>query len=215
MLQTLLKTFPLSLVAAVSPVLIIFEIVVLSGKSKSILKTWFYVFGAGIVLLVIGVLELLVFRNLSLRPATPDNFSAYLDFIFAILLVWLLFRRPHKSTNKPKRKLPNSYYAYFALGAGLMMVNVSSLIPYLAMIKLLGETSITTIEKIQVLLLNIALILLPLIIPLLYCSIFSKSANKFLGALSSFTKRYSNIITKILLVVIIIYLIWHGISQLQ
>lgn len=214
MLQAILKTFPLSLVAAVSPVLIIFEVVVLSSKQKSLGKTWFYIAGAGLVLLVIGLLELLVFHNISLKAKTPNNLSAYLDFVFAALLVWLLFK-PHKKQKKPKRKLPNSYVAYFALGFGLMIVNISSLIPYLAMIKLLGETDISSTIKTQVLLLNIMLILLPLIVPLLYCSIFTKSANKFLSALRNFTNKYSGIITKVLIVVITIYLVWHGFNQLQ
>lgn len=214
MLEAIIKTLPFALIAAISPVLILFEIVILnSNKQNTINKTWFYIIGASLVLLGLGFIVLLLFQNLSLENIIPAKFSAYLDFLFAILLIWLLVR-PRKKT-KTKHKMPNTIWAYFAMGVGLMIVNVSSLIPYLALIKLLNEVSvISTIEKVEIMLINIFIILLPLIIPVMYCSIFKKSAQKFLSALRKFTNQYSNAITKLLIIAVTVYLIWHGYATL-
>ncbi len=212
MILLLSQTLPFALLACLSPVLILVEIVILSSKKHAVSNALRYVLGASIVLFLLGALFFSSFNSVASKSAQPNVYFAIADFVFAGLLLLLLFKPA--SRKKKKLKAPKSKWAYYSLGGLMMLTNVSSLIPYAAMVKFLAQHKSMGAEVLAIFVLNTLIVLLPIVLPVLYCLVLPKNATSFLKSLQDFMNKYNHRITQVFLVVISIYLLYHGVTQL-
>jgi hypothetical protein len=133
---------PLALGAAVTPTIIGVQLVTLSGGARPLARSWALAAGCAVVLLAVSALALLV-AGISNALEDPSPAGGVVKLVAAVLLAGLgvraLRRRDsagpaaaHDGDEQPHLRRS------FALGAGLMAANFSSLVLYFPAMHAIG-----------------------------------------------------------------------------
>jgi threonine/homoserine/homoserine lactone efflux protein len=211
----LLRVLPLALGAAVSPTVLTVIVLLLAG-AKSRRDAVAFAIGTLAVSIAIGVAVLFLFnRALQHHHDTTGHRSAIIDIVLGGLLLALAVRElvAAPKTKEPKAQRKLGIGASFALGAVVMVANFSSLVLYLAALKEIVRADVTTASELVVTAAFIAIMLLPVELPLLLTVVAPGSSERILATIGTTVKRHSHAITVVVLVVFGAYLVVKGVVK--
>lgn len=215
MISLLVKVLPLAFGAAISPTVLTVVVLLLAG-AKTRRPAVAFAAGTATLSVAIGAAVLLVFRGALDGPHhVTGHRGAVVDIVLGALLLALAVRA---IARKPKPKEPKPRHlvgtgAAFALGVGIMASNFSSLVLYLAALKVIVRADATTSATVVVTGVFIVIMLLPVELPLLLTVVAPRSSDRLLGGIGETVKRHSRAITIVVLVVFGAYLLVKGITR--
>ena len=215
MQKTLIEILPLALAAAMSPSGLLLVFTILSGKKDPKRGSLAFVLGSMLFLIVLGLLVMLTFNPAVKQANHPEKISAIIDIVLGSLILVvtgrsLLVKKKEKKASGKSRKRP-----YFVIGFFYMVVNTSTLIPFIAASKIIAENSLgpggSVIAFVYLLVITMSLISLPVIMTFL----LPAQSEKILGPLKSFMSRHGARIAQVFFLVIAVYLIARGVVDLR
>lgn len=217
----LLNVLPLALGAAVSPVVLIGIILILTISDRPKLSGIAFYIGAVILLLIVIAAGILVGGGIT-ADRHPSVASAYLDLVFGILLILLGIRRIVKKGNGPdkdrfiqkSKSAISNFIKYMLLGLGIFTINLKTTILVFAASKDIGISSAGLTDKLTVIIILIVITLLVVEIPLLIYFTMPESSEKLLGALNIWVRKNSRYLIAAVLFFFGIYLMVKGIGVL-
>jgi RsiW-degrading membrane proteinase PrsW (M82 family) len=196
-----LKLLPFILGAAVSPILLVTVLYVLSRPTDPIKKSLIYLLGGTIT---ISIISIMVFYTTSIRPNPTPHKDLVPHVIIGILLLFLAYdiykRGPAKAEQKETNK--KGLFRYFGLGVILMLTNFTTIAMIFEIALGLRAANITGLTKNLYLVATILFSILPILIPLLILVLFGKKSTEILEKLSAFMRKDAYIVTSIFFAVL-------------
>lgn len=178
---------PLALGAAVSPTVLAAQLVELSRKTLAIKRAWAVAAGCAAVLAGFSVVALLVARSTG-GSGSPSEAGAIVKLTAAVLLVVLgvrNLRRPPRPP-KPEHTEHHPLRRAFALGAGLMLTNFSSIVLFFPAMHEIGISSAGLDSKLIAFLLLYSITLMPAIGPPIAVTLLGSRSIPLLERLNRF-----------------------------
>jgi hypothetical protein len=211
--KTFLAVLPLALAATISPSGLLFVMMILSGKDKPKLKSLQFVLGAAGFLFVLGLFTFLTFKPAINATAHPSTTSAVIDIVFGVLIIGVIlhsvFGKKKDESTKKKHNIP-----YFLVGFLYMIINVSTLLPYVAALKIISTNKIGVFDDFWMFLAVLAITMLMVAFPVIITYMLPNSSQKILGPTSIFFSKYGKLIANVYFFAIAIYLILKGLNHL-
>lgn len=213
--KTFLEILPLALAATINPSGLLFATMILSGNTSPKRHAIMFLLGASAFLIALGGFLLVTFKPAIEAASQPDRRSGYLDIIFGVLVIifigqGLIFRKKKKPEKKKQHKRP-----FFAMGFGFMIINVSSLIPFIAACKMISYGGLAAVEDIALLATLIIIAMLMISFPVIVTILMPKKSDVVMVPVKSFLSKHGGVIAKSYFILIAFYLVFHGIRQLQ
>ena len=212
--KVFLEILPLALAATFSPSGLLFVTMILSGKQNPKRHAILFLLGAIAFLIVLGIFLLVTFKPAIEAASQPDKRSGYLDIAFGILIIifigqGLIFAKK-KKPEKKQRKSP-----FLILGFGFMIINTSTLIPYIAACKIISDGGLAAAEDLALLAILIAITMLMISFPVIITVLMPKKSDVVMVPVKSFMAKHGSVIAKGYFLLIAAYLIFHGIREIQ
>lgn len=214
MLEVFLLILPFGLAAAVSPVMLTEQTVLLAGKGGSRAGRRF---AAGAILVTLAWISLLVFFGRAISLPQEPKLDATLDLVIGALLVlvslvlWLGRNRRKKEKAEPGHRFGTS--AAFAFGAFSMATNFTSLALVVPGAKAIAAGEIDLPERALLVVLLSAMVATPAWLPVALTAIAPGPAQRGLNAIGDFIENHGRRLTVILLGALGLLLIVRGILR--
>lgn len=210
----LLQIMPYALGAAVSPLLLVTSILILSQPKRP--KQQCFVFSLGALVMITTIALLLFFvMHVRAQASDPTMTADIVHIVAGIALLALAAHSWHKGSaaNKPARVSSHASYAKaFVLGLALMLGNFTTIIMFIpAGVEL--QASGDAVRSAG-LVLMVLFAMLPIWLPLLLVTAMGKRGEKLLGALSSFMAKHGHEVTAGFVGLIGLYVLLRGILGL-
>lgn len=208
---------PLALGAAVSPVVLMTEVLALSSAKDPKLKGWLIVAGCTVVLVAYEVLILAIGSHLAASKHPHPLEDTVVGFGAAALLGWLLIKawRARGKQQGPGLlgKLAGAKSgAFFGIGLLIMATNASTLILVLPAVRLITHAHVSTMDQVLALGILTAFGLLPALGPAVLVTVLGSRGAKLSASLNRFVESHGNQLTMGLESVFFIYFLFKGIS---
>jgi hypothetical protein len=178
---------PLALGAAISPTTLAFQLVTLSRKIAPIPRAWATAGGFAAVLAGFAILALVVAKSTG-GSSSPSAARAIVKLVAAALLIALAVRdlRRPPAPPKPEHAAAHPLRRAFALGAGLMLTNFSSIVLFFPAVHAIGIARVALAGKVLAFVLLYTITLLPAIGPPLAVTLLGARATLVLERLNGF-----------------------------
>jgi hypothetical protein len=200
---------PFAIGAATNPAALAIELLILSGANRAKARTWAYLFGFVVGLLIFTTIAFLLLGRMSdAGSGQPSVASRIISAVIAVALLALGIKTliPKKGPKKPSKfaariaaaKTP----AFFGIGLLAMITDASSMIlllPALHEISLANDVVGVKFLATAVLLL---IMLLPLVLPVLAVTVLRHRADSVLAKVNGFVSRHQSTINGIVIIVI-------------
>lgn len=204
----------LALGAAVSPIPLTVSILLLSQPDRGRPKALAFAAGQVLALAILSVIFAVVLRK-TLGTSHPHaKHSATLDIVLGALLL-VFAARKLLTKPKPKKEKPHkqrSLLAEFAFGAGLMAINVETLVLVVASVKALVGSKIGVGAEALGLLAIVLIVTISATLPPLITFVIPKQSDKALKWLNEQTTKHQRGIAAGFLIFFGVYLVYKGIS---
>jgi hypothetical protein len=191
-----LKIFPFILGAAVSPILLVTALYILSRPTDPIKKSLTYLAGATIT---ISVISGMVFYTTIIRPNPTPHKDLIPHGIIGLLLLLLAFdiyrHGPAKAERNDDKK--KGVLRFFWVGVALMFTNFTTIAMIFEVALGLRANGINGGGKIIYLIVTILFSLVPILAPLLVLVLFGKRSTQILEKLSKFMQKDAYIVTSV------------------
>ena len=217
----LLQLLPLALGAAVSPTLLMVEVLALSTRTAALLRGWLVAAGATLALGAYVALGLLAGAGISGRHRPHHAIDASIDLLAALLLAWLLLhqwiarRRGRTGTSLSERLDDASSKTFFIAGLLLMCTNFSTLILVMPALRLITRSELVLGDRSLAVALLMAIALMPVLLPVGLVSALGKRAQPALDGLNRVVSRWSYQISLALELIFLAYFLVKGIGALS
>jgi hypothetical protein len=178
---------PLALGAAVSPTLLAVQLVTLSRRTAPLARAWTVAAGAAFVLAGFGVAALLLARSAGGahgRSMTDAVVRLMAALVLLVLGARTVLRGPRPA--KPERVGPHPLRQAFAIGAGLMLTNFSTIALFFPAMHAISVAHVSVDDKVLAFLLLYVITLLPVVVPPLAVTLLGPRATPALHALNRF-----------------------------
>lgn len=188
------RIMPFILGAAISPVLLITVLYILSRPQKPVLKALLYLLGATICISIITALVFLTATNVSIKSSKS---SLLPHLIIGALVLFLAFDIFRKGSQKSPHKVAksDSLVKYFLAGFALMLVNFTTIAMIFEVALEIRALSVPIADRNIYFFATILASLVPILLPLLVLAISGKHSKQILAVLSGFMKKYSYLVT--------------------
>ena len=195
-MQEFIKIFPYIFGAAISPVLLVTILYVLSKPVEPIKKALIFLMGSAVT---ISIITYTVFYSTNIRPNPAPNKDLIPHLTIGSLLLLLAFDIYKKgpAKNEHKRNKKSSLLSFFGLGVLLMVTNFTTLAMIFEVALDLRQYGVTGTSKDLYLVTTILFALIPILLPLIILVLAGKNSQKILDRLSVFMKSYAHIVTAI------------------
>lgn len=208
------ESLVLALGAAVSPIPLTVSILLLSQPDRGRPKALAFAAGQVLALSILCVIFAVVLGK-TLGTASPHSkHSSTLDIVLGALLLLLaarkLLTKPKPKKEKPKKQ--RSLFAEFGFGAGLMAVNIETLVLVVASVKELVGSKIGIGEEALGLLAIVLIVTVSATIPPLITFVIPKKSDEALKWLNEQTTKHQRGIAAGFLIFFGIYLVYKGIN---
>lgn len=162
-----IKIFPFIFGAAISPVLLVTVLYILSRPTQPIKKALVYLLAGTITISIISVL---IFYSTQIRPEPAPRNDLIPHMIIGFLLLFLAFDIFKKGLSKKKLKdtKGRGLVGFFGLGVVLMLTNFTTIAMIFEVALDLRQLQIFGLEKLAYLIITVFFSLLPILIPLFY-----------------------------------------------
>jgi Na+/melibiose symporter-like transporter len=213
--EAITTILPYALGAAVSPLLLTVEILILASGTRPRQRAWLYTAGAAVVGAVIVILVAFVFRSLVASGDGPSPFTRGIEAAIGLVLLALAARafipRHRAESHHPGRieemMKSGKSKTFVIIGMIMMGTNLSSiviLIPGIHAMEALRPGIIPGTVALAVLLF---FLMLPALIPVGLVTLLGSRADPLLASLNRFVTKHARAITGILCLVIAAFLL--------
>jgi hypothetical protein len=215
----LARVLPLALGAAVSPTILIVNLVILSSRRHPRARSAAFSAGATAVLVVWAVLSFSVIRPVAHHRATSSPLYGWIDLAFALLLVGLGLRNLSTPPRPPRPRATDPDDAarvgrFVLLGIGMMLTNFTTLVLFLPLVREIVVSDVATTAKIVVAAVSIAVVTVVAWGPLLATVVWRERADRALGALNAAITRHQRTIGALVAIAFGVYLAIKGFREL-
>ncbi len=227
----LARTIPLGFGAAVSPVLLVFVVLLLSSTDRPRARAAAFAAGATAVLVALAVVILRTVHHVTAANKGTGTQGGAVDFALGILLaafavgkiVEYLRRRsssvantpaPGGDADPPAPKRARGGVAAAALeGVALMATNLTTLALYVAALKDVAVSSVATAGRVVTVAVLTAITMIPVLVPCGIAVALPRASDRLLGALNRFVTRNRDLIMAAFFGAFGIYLIVKGLHH--
>ncbi len=201
-----IKVFPFIFGAAISPVLLVTVLFILSRPTQPVKKALVYLLGATIT---ISIITAVIFFSTQIRPAPAPRNDLIPHLIIGFLLLFLaldIFRKgPQKKKQNNDKK--QGLLGFFGLGVVLMVTNFTTIAMIFEVALDLRQLQVVGIQKTLYLLVTVIFSILPIVLPLLILALAGKNSERILDALSGFMQKYAHIVTSVFFAILGAYVL--------
>lgn len=209
--RTFLEILPLAIGAAISPTGLLFVMMILSGKDNSKKSALGFVLGGTLFLTMLGL-----FIFFTAKPAVnstnhPDITSSIIDIILGLLILAIVaksvfFKKKPKTDAQKKKKRP-----YPMMGFLYMVINISTLIPFIAAVKIISMNKLAPWDGIAILLVTIVIAMSMIAFPVVISYAMPTESQKILGPVNGFMAKNGAKISNVYFALMALYLLYHGV----
>lgn len=203
------QMIPFAIGAATNPAALAVELLVLSGRTRPKARTWAYLVGFTVGLLVFtAVAYVLLGRMADAGTGHPSTASRIISGVIAVALLVLAIKTliPPKEPKKPSKfaaRIASARTpAFIGIGLLAMATDASSmvlLLPALHIVSIADDASAVKLTAIAVLLI---ITLLPLLLPILAVTLLGSRADGALAKISAFVSRHQRVINGVIILII-------------
>lgn len=189
------RIVPIALGAAISPVVLIVNILLLSGKTRPIARASAYAIGCAIIIVGFGIAGVTIIAGVATAPRTVAGVIhltvATASLAFAARAA---IRGPHPPPKQkdvaPEHERDKPAWEFVFAGLGAMGVNMTTLVLYLSLDAEIVRAQLSTAEDAIALAIADVIILLPVWAPLLLTVVAPGVAHRVFGPLNDFLTRH-------------------------
>ncbi|MDM7937791.1 MAG: GAP family protein [Cyanobium sp. CZS 48M] len=212
-----LEVLPLALGAAVSPLLLVGQVLTLTSPGSGLRRGWCFALGSALVVALWALLGLATGAALPARIPGPDPVSACLHLVLAIFLVVLgieMLQRPDHQKAATPASVAHPLRASLLLGMGLMAANLTSLVLFLPAIQDLARSGVSPMTRALMAALVSLITLLPSLGPPLALVLAGSAGRRSLVIMSGWCECHQRQINAALCFGFSIYLAISGLLRL-
>lgn len=221
------KTVPVAIGGAISPILVISVVLLLSGTRKPRARALAFAIGNIVALAVIAVAVLLLFHSAGHTGTGSTQAGKLIDLVLGVMLAALgvgkliefIYRKlsgepgaamADADSDHPAGK-KGGVLGSLALGVGLMATNITTVALYLSAMKDVAEAKVDNGVRIAVVAVTIVIIMVPVAVPLLITVVAPGASTRVLAAVRTFITRYRDLIMGIFVTGFGVYLTLKGV----
>lgn len=193
---------PLAFGAAISPILLVAIVFILSGKTKPLSRSFAFLLGASITLGGVTTVFLLLVK----APIGPGDSSSGSDAVStalrgfaALILLGLGVRNLRHRGEPPNKKRAERIQgsktrAFVVIGLVVMLSNVTTLVLYIPALHMISSSNISDTDQAIALILLFTITMLPLLIPLAVTLAAGPKSGPMLANLNQFVTKHNAVI---------------------
>ncbi len=218
MWQTILSILPMAVASAISVTSILLFLAILVSGENQVKNGFAFILGGCIALTAIAFIVVFPFTKADSGSSPDYVLHAIIDFVLAILCLVLVIRSwLHRHEVKPEKEVKNSggFLKCLAMGLVIRVVSANTLPPFIGAIKDISGAKLTYSGDITICAIIILISMSTIILPYLLFIFNKKAARKIIDPMNVFLKKYKNIINNTLLIVVAVYLSYHGFIHLN
>lgn len=217
--QLLAQVIPLGLGAMISPMLLVIQVLTLTGKSKPLQRAAAITLGAAVTLAVITALLLTIAGGIDIGAKHAANpASAIIKGICAVALLALGIRNVAHRRDAMGQRLDRlataRTRAFFIAGLLGMLSNVTSLVLYIPAMHAIYNSQVVSSSKGIAIVIIYLMTMLPLLAPLAIALSMGPRATTVLEVMNRFVTKHSSMITAALCFVFAAYLGYGAIAAM-
>ena len=222
LVSLLLRVLPLALGAALSPVILALQMVMLTTGKRRPLRAWLVVLGAAAACCIWVAVGLFIVNRMPHPASGPDPTAAALRIAMALVLASLgahvLYHRtpdtPPSQAAGSSGDAPAHLGRALLLGFVAMVSNLSSLVLFLPALHEITHSRTDDMDKSIVLGVLILITLLPALVPPLAAAIGGAGARGALDRLSAVIAAHHTMVNATICFVFALYLLVTGLLRL-
>jgi threonine/homoserine/homoserine lactone efflux protein len=206
---------PLALGAAISPLVFVGGIAVMTGPGP-LRHGGAYALGVAIPLLAVTAVALILGHAFSL-PEASDAVKGWIDVGFGLTLVLLGVRtlsRPRAPAKPQKRPEGQGLGRFVAMGAGLMASNVTTFVLYVPALKLIEQSGVDDADEALAIAIVLAITMALVLVPLAVVAIAPTTSERALIHTGDWLTAHRRTIAVVLCFGFGAYLLLKGVGRL-
>lgn len=211
----LAHVLPLAVGAAISPTLLVVQVLILSGKHKPVSRAVGVAVGAGVVLLGLSLAFATLLTGFGQTPSgeKPSLVSEIIRVVAALLLLFLGIRsvanrkRP-PNTARAQRFAEAKWREFVAVGMVIMITNISTLVLFAPALHMIVTAPVPEVDKAIAYCVLFLITMAPLLVPLGAAVALGDRAKPWLARLNAFVTRHNATISAIVCFGFAAYLIY-------
>jgi threonine/homoserine/homoserine lactone efflux protein len=193
--------------AAISPILVISVVLLLSGTRKPQARALAFAVGNVVALAIVAVVVLALFHSAGHTGTGSTKAGKLIDLILGVLLaamgvgklIEFIYRKPSDESGEATPDAEADHpaaqkggvFGSLALGVALMATNITTIALYLSAMKDVAEAKVDNGVVVAV---TIVIIMVPVAVPLLITVVVPGTSTKLLAAVRTFITRYRDLI---------------------
>lgn len=210
--KVFLQVLPLAVAGAVSPTGLLFVMMILSGKDNPNRKALSFVIGSTVFLIVLGIFVGYTYKSAVHTASRPKLISAVVDIGLGLLILAIVIRsvfleKKEKPAKERKWKIP-----YLLVGFMYMIINISTLIPFIAAIKVIADDKLESGDNLFLFAAVLVITMFMIAFPVVITFLAPKSSERILGPVKTFMSKHGSQIADVYFALMAVYLILKGIS---
>ncbi len=219
MTQLLAIALPLSLGAAISPILVILQLLILSGKRSPVARSWTFVLGCLGMLVVVSILTALFANGVTDRSSQPSAMASVVQLVIAALLVVLgirgLLSKGKGGHSRVTGQIETAKTIKFvAIGFVAMLVNASTWVLVIAAVHAIVIAPVGVVDKWVVYLLVLLIALIPVLALSLAATFAGSRAAPMLARLNTLMTKHQKVIGAAVCFAFAAFLAYKGLTGL-
>jgi len=209
--RTFLAILPLAIGAAISPTGLLFVMMILSGKDNSKKSALGFVLGGTLFLTILGIFIFFTAKPVVNSTNHPNVTSSIIDIVLSILILAIVvksvfFKKKAKTDDPKKKKKP-----YPIMGFLYMFINISTLIPFIAAVKIISMNKLGPWDGIAILVVTILITMSMIAFPVVITYVMPNKSQTILGPVNRFMAKNGSKISNVYFALMAMYLIYHGV----
>lgn len=195
---------PLAFGAAISPMLLVVQMLVLSGKNKPISRSVAVTIGAGIMLLGLSLAFATLLNSFGQTP-TGEKPSFAVEAVRGLAVLLLIFlgvrnlmhRDRPPNTARAEKLAEAKWRTYVGVGVVIMLTNVTTLVLFAPALHMIMHADVSQTDKLIAYGLLFFITMLPLLLPLGIALAMGRNAERFLSKLNAFVTKHNAVISAV------------------
>jgi hypothetical protein len=220
--ELLRSVLPLALGAAVSPVILLLQMVTLTTGTSRLARAWLVAAGAALALAGWGLAGWLLVNRLPTPRVGPDATAAAVDLTLALVLVALGIRAvvgrhdpaPAPAAADDAASAPPRLLTAFGLGVAAMASNVTTIVLFLPAVRDIARARVATLDTVVALVVLFAVTLAPALLPVLAVSLGGAAGRRVLDRVGEFARVHHAAIAAVVSFAFAVYLGLKGLQRL-
>lgn len=213
MFQLLAKIVPLGFASALSPGILALVVFML-GKKHAKPRIWALFIGTIAVALIIVVLGFVTGSGVSHGGAQKYT-SALIDIVLGTIFMYFAIKNilgKERSLKESKEDLGPQFVKWLLIGLLINATNFDAVFLIFSAAKEIGSASVSVLDKIIAVVINVFFFSLPVTLPVAIYLIFPKTAQIVLGKLNQILMRYSKYIIFAMFAIFGLIFLYRGVK---